>query len=73
LGPSLVLVVRFYDPANRSPVGAPRAKTARQIVMKLRHAVAPALVGWYLMFPLPGHEAAPIAYWENFASYDSKP
>jgi|HubBroStandDraft_6_1064221.scaffolds.fasta_scaffold424914_1 hypothetical protein len=45
--------------------------------MKPRHAVALALVGWYLMVPLPGHAPIPNANihtfsnWVHIASFDS--
>jgi hypothetical protein len=40
-------------------------------VMKLRHATALALVGWYLMTPPPDNLKAPISAWEISASYDT--
>jgi hypothetical protein len=47
--------------------------------MKLRHAVALALVGWYLMvppFPKSGHRyepdpSVPLSQWSRRASFDS--
>jgi len=39
--------------------------------MKPRHAAALALVGWYLMLPLPKHPDAPIAQWAHVDSFDS--
>jgi hypothetical protein len=48
--------------------------------MKLRHAAAFALVGWYLMVPpsIPGakhapyvNDQAPLSMWSIFKSYDS--
>jgi hypothetical protein len=50
--------------------------------MKLRHAAALALVGWYLMMPPvvpdpkhPGNFAAikgtPLSYWEKIGSFDT--
>jgi hypothetical protein len=39
--------------------------------MKLRHAAALALVGWYLMVPPSTDERAPLFQWEVVASYDS--
>ncbi|MFZ0887809.1 MAG: hypothetical protein WA005_05095 [Candidatus Binataceae bacterium] len=43
--------------------------------MKLRHAAALALVGWYLMVP-PGEKSglppdAPLSQWRHIASFDS--
>ena len=37
--------------------------------MKLRHAAALALVGWYLMAPL--QTGAPISKWASVRSFDS--
>ena len=37
----------------------------------LRHTAALALVGWYLMLPLPKHPDAPIARWAHVDSFDS--
>jgi hypothetical protein len=39
--------------------------------MKLRHAAALALVGWYLMVPPSTDEGAPLGHWKVAASYDS--
>jgi hypothetical protein len=39
--------------------------------MKFRQAAAIALVGWYLMVPLPHHPNAPLADWTHYDSYDS--
>ena len=38
--------------------------------MKL-HAVALALVGWYLIVPLKGHPEAPLKYWTHMWSFDT--
>lgn len=45
--------------------------------MKLRHAAALALLGWYLMAPLPGNDPIPnpgarsFAKWVHLVSFDS--
>jgi hypothetical protein len=44
--------------------------------MKLRHASALALVGWYLMAPIPGNDPIPdpvvtFSKWVNLRSFDS--
>jgi hypothetical protein len=45
--------------------------------MKLRHAAALAVVGWYLMFPPVDYRSASVLttasfkYWENFRSFDT--
>ena len=44
--------------------------------MKLRHAAALALVGWYLMVPIPGNDTIPdpaitFSKWINIRSFDS--
>ena len=39
--------------------------------MKIRHAAALALVGWYLLVPLPGDPGAPISLWSQIGSYDT--
>jgi len=39
--------------------------------MTLRHAVALALVGWYLMMPTPCNLSAPVSRWTVWESYDS--
>ena len=49
--------------------------------MKLRHAAALALMGWYLMFPPPGPRSpdgttsldynAPISEWSSFGVFDT--
>lgn len=44
--------------------------------MKLRHAAALALTGWYLMIPpidVPGHhdDSAPISKWQVADSFDT--
>jgi hypothetical protein len=48
--------------------------------MKTRHAVALALVGWYLMVPPTGYDAhgiveakvdTPLSKWQSWGSFDS--
>lgn len=39
--------------------------------MKLRHAAALALAGWYLMIPPKNHTDAPISERSEFAAYDT--
>jgi hypothetical protein len=44
--------------------------------MKLRHAAALALLGWYLMVPIPGNDPIPdpassFSKWVNIHSFDS--
>ena len=44
--------------------------------MNLRHAAALALVGWYLMVPIPGNDPIPtpavtFSKWVNIRSFDS--
>ena len=44
--------------------------------MKLRHAAALVLVGWYLMVPMktrggPIDESLPLSQWRIFASFDA--
>jgi hypothetical protein len=43
--------------------------------MKLRHAAALALVGWYLLMPPAKHNGmpadVPLSRWRNFGAFDS--
>jgi hypothetical protein len=39
--------------------------------MNFRHAAALALVGWYLLVPLPRHPEAPLSLWTQIGSYDT--
>ena len=39
--------------------------------MKLSHAAVLALVGWYLMVPIPGIDNQPISTWSHIQSYDT--
>jgi hypothetical protein len=40
--------------------------------MKLRHAAALALVGWYLLVPSHGQLQAPLSQWEVVTTFDSR-
>jgi hypothetical protein len=39
--------------------------------MNRSHAAALALVGWYLMIPVPGYWNDPLSKWSHFDSYDT--
>ena len=39
--------------------------------MKVSHAAALALIGWYLLVPLPDRPAAPMKYWGHYGSFDT--
>ena len=64
-------------------MGSPSPRTraylgfdTRQIVMKLRHAAALALVGWYLMAPSLGRDGmpltgSPLGDWSIVESFDT--
>jgi hypothetical protein len=39
--------------------------------MRPRHAGALALVGWYLMTPLPGRPELPVEKWAHVDSFDT--
>jgi len=55
-----------------------KQEASRVVVVKARHAVALALVGWYLMVPptpirhpQPDANMPPISRWENRGSFDT--
>jgi hypothetical protein len=39
--------------------------------MNIRYTAALALVGWYLLVPLPQYPDAPRSMWPNVGSYDT--